>query len=92
MYSSQLPYKIPPAFYGGGVLSGPKMDFKSGLPNLTGSKLNPQLTGIIDSEGNFSILVQKTENGRDKISLAFKVTQKEHSKGILIYLQKYFVW
>ena len=38
---------------------------------------------------NFSILVQKTSKGY-KISLAFKVTQKEHSKRILLYLQKYF--
>jgi hypothetical protein len=38
------------------------------------------VTGITDSEGNFSISIQKTQNGY-KISLAFKVTQKEHSLG-----------
>jgi len=67
------------------------MEFKSSLPSFAaGINLAPQwVTGIIDSEGNFSILVQKTKDG-NKISLAFKVTQKEHSKGILIYLQKYF--
>ena len=65
-----------------------KMDFKSGLP--LGVHLSPQwVTGIIDSEGNFSVLVQ-TKNEKSKFSLAFKVTQKEHSKGILIDLQKYF--
>ena len=57
----------------------PLLDFKSDL----GINLSPWwVTGIIDSEGNFSILVQETKNGY-KISLAFKVTQKEHSKGIL---------
>ena len=64
------------------------VDFKSGLPS--GIILNPQwVTGIIDSEGNFSIFVQKTKD-KPKFSLAFKVTQKEHSKGILVDLQKYF--
>lgn len=46
------------------------------------------VTGIIDSEGNFSIVIQKTSKGY-KISLTLKVTQKEHSKGILLALQKY---
>lgn len=64
------------------------MDFKSGLPS--GVNLSPQwVTGIIDSEGNFSVFLQKTKE-KSKFSLAFKVTQKEHSKGILIDLQKYF--
>lgn len=64
------------------------MDFRSGLP--LGVNLSSQwVTGIIDSEGNFSVLVQNT-NKNPKFSLAFKVTQKEHSKGILIDLQKYF--
>lgn len=65
-----------------------KLDFKLGLPS--GVYLSPQwVTGIIDSEGNFSVLVQKTKE-KPKFSLAFKVTQKEHSKGILIDLQNYF--
>lgn len=52
--------------------------------------LSPEwVTGIIDSEGNFSINSQKTQKGC-KITLAFKVTQKGHSKGILLSLQKYF--
>lgn len=64
------------------------MEFKSGLPSEI--NLNPQwVTGIIDSEGNFSIFVQKTKD-KPKFFLAFKVTQKEHSKGILVDLQKYF--
>lgn len=61
-------------------------DFKSDL-NIN---LTPWwVTGIIDSEGNFSIVTQKTPKGY-KISLTLKVTQKEHSKGILLALQKYF--
>lgn len=64
----------------------PEFDFKSDIYiNLT-----PWwVTGIIDSEGNFSIVTQKTSKGY-KISLNLKVTQKEHSKGILLALQKYF--
>lgn len=70
------------------LCSSRKSDFKSCLPGDI--KLAPWwVTGIIDSEGNISILVQKTNNGH-KISLAIKVTQKEHSMGILLDLQKYF--
>lgn len=47
------------------------------------------VTGISDSEGNFSIFVQKTSKG-PKITLAYKVTQKAHSMGILYDLQRYF--
>jgi len=66
----------------------PKTDFKSGLPRET--FLAPQwVTGIIDSEGNFSVTIQETNN-KSKVSLALKVTQKEHSKGILLDLQNYF--
>ena len=64
-----------------GVTSQPnlELDFSSGLPNFTGIKLAPQwVTGIIDSEGNFSILVQNTSKGY-KISLPFKVTQNQDS-------------
>lgn len=53
-------------------------------------KLAPQwVTGIIDSEGNFSIQVQKTNDG-EKFTLAVKITQKEHSLGILLSLKEYF--
>uniref|UniRef100_UPI0030E51A5E hypothetical protein n=1 Tax=Ophiocordyceps sobolifera TaxID=94213 RepID=UPI0030E51A5E len=68
-----------------------KMDFKSGLPSEV--NLSPQwVTGIIDSEGNFSVFTAQAIKTKEKpkFSLAFKVTQKEHSKGILIDLQKYF--
>lgn len=65
-----------------------KTDFKSCLPSDI--ILAPWwVSGIIDSEGNFSVFTQKTNSGY-KISLAFKVTQKEHSMGILLDLQKYF--
>jgi hypothetical protein len=47
------------------------------------------VTGIADSEGNFSIFVNKTSKGL-KITLGFKVTQKAHSMGILYDLQRYF--
>ncbi len=59
------------------LCSNHKSDFKSCLPSDV--KLAPWwVTGIIDSEGNISIMVQKTNSGH-KISLAIKVTQKEHS-------------
>lgn len=62
-------------------------DYKLGNPNF---KLSPQwVTGITDSEGNFSVLTQSTTSGH-KFTLAFKVTQKEHSKGILLDLQRFF--
>jgi hypothetical protein len=47
------------------------------------------VTGIADSEGNFSIFVQKTSKG-NKIILGFKVTQKAYSMGILHDLQRFF--
>jgi len=54
------------------------------------NKLAPQwVTGISDSEGNFSIFTQETKNGY-KFSLSYKVTQKEHSAGILYDLQRYY--
>jgi hypothetical protein len=56
----------------------------------TDKKLAPQwVTGISDSEGNFSIFSQKTKNGY-KFTVAYKVTQKNHSGGILYDLQRYF--
>jgi len=47
------------------------------------------VTGISDSEGNFSISTQNTNSGH-KVSLAYKVTQKGHSSGILYDLQRYY--
>ena len=62
-------------------------DFSLGSPE---QKLASQwVTGISDSEGNFSISTQKTKNGH-KFTLAYKVTQKTHSAGILYDLQRYF--
>jgi hypothetical protein len=62
-------------------------DFALGSPE---QNLAPQwVTGIADSEGNFSITTQKVEKGY-KFSLAFKVTQKDHSAGILYDLLRYF--
>jgi hypothetical protein len=53
-------------------------------------KLAPMwATGITDSEGNFSIFTQSTKNGF-KFTLAYKVTQKYHSAGILHDLVRYF--
>ena len=53
-------------------------------------KLSPYwVTGIVDAEGNFSINKQKRGNSY-KFSLVFKVTQKEHSLGILYDLKNYF--
>lgn len=65
-----------------------KTDFSLALSS--GYLLHPEwVTGIIDSEGNLSITVQKINNSI-KISLLFKVTQKNHSMGILLDLQNYF--
>lgn len=62
-------------------------DFILGSPE---QKLASQwVTGISDSEGNFSIFSQKTKSGY-KFTLAFKVTQKGHSAGILYDLKRYF--
>nr|YP_009663732.1 hypothetical protein [Dactylella tenuis]QCW06869.1 hypothetical protein [Dactylella tenuis] len=47
------------------------------------------VTGITDSEGNFSVFTQKTSKGI-KITLGYKVTQKAHSKGILHDLERFF--
>lgn len=70
------------------LYSHTKTDFSSALSS--GFTLHPDwVTGIIDSEGNFSITVQKTDTSL-KISLLFKVTQKEHSMGILLDLKNYF--
>ena len=69
-----------------------KLDFQNpgSIPHLKDSGLSPYwIIGIIDSEGNFSVTQQKTKEGV-KISLSFKVTQKEHSKGILLELKNYF--
>jgi LAGLIDADG endonuclease len=58
-------------------------DFKKGNSDMV---LNPWwVTGIVDSEGNFSITLQDK-----KSTVALKVTQKDHSMGILFDLQRYF--
>lgn len=45
------------------------------------------ITGITDGEGNFSINVNSKSN---KITASYKVSQKTHSKWMLILVQKYF--
>nr|YP_009543488.1 LAGLIDADG endonuclease [Coniothyrium glycines]AYU74378.1 LAGLIDADG endonuclease [Coniothyrium glycines] len=51
-------------------------------------KLTPWwVTGITDSEGNFSINYSKPTN---KVTFNFKITQKDHSLVILTDLQAYF--
>ena len=47
------------------------------------------VTGIVDAEGNFSINKQKYGNNY-KFTFSFKVTQKEHSLGILHDLKNFF--
>jgi hypothetical protein len=47
------------------------------------------VTGLVDAEGNFSINKHNLDN-KCKFTLAFKVTQKEHSLGILYDLKKFF--
>ena len=57
---------------------------------ISEKKLAPYwVTGIVDAEGNFSVNKQKINKGY-KYSLNFKVTQKNHSKGILLDIQKFF--
>ena len=49
--------------------------------------LVPQwVTGMADSEGNFSL----NHNSNGRVSVSFKVTQKQHSIGILYDLQRFF--
>lgn len=58
-------------------------NFIMGSPMI---KLNPWwVTGIVDAEGNFSVVTIKT-----KVVCAFKVTQRDHSVGILYDLFRYF--
>jgi len=51
------------------------------------------ITGITDGEGSFQITIQD-KKGKGKTGfkpfLEFKITQKEHSKGILHEIKKYF--
>ncbi len=62
-------------------------DFALGSLN---QNLAPQwVTGFVDAEGNFSIFVQKAKSGY-KFVLAYKVTQKGHSAGVLHDLKRYF--
>lgn len=51
-----------------------------------------QVTGYTDSEGSFICTIIKTGTGKTgfKVSLEYKVTQKDHSEGILIELYNYF--
>ena len=64
-----------------------KRDMSNGDTNL---KLNPMwITGITDGEGHFSANIQKGSN-KPKISLTFKIDQKEDSAGILYDLSRYF--
>lgn len=63
-----------------------KRDMAKGDPDL---KLNPMwVTGITDGEGNFSVYVTKGE--KPKVTLTFKVDQKEDSAGILYDLVRFF--
>lgn len=45
------------------------------------------ITGIADSEGNFSINYAKST---DKVTFSYKVTQKAHSLDVLVKLKNYF--
>lgn len=60
---------------------------QEGLERTVNVKLSPWwVTGITDSEGNFSISIAND----NKIHAAFKVAQKTHSINILLSLQDYF--
>lgn len=45
------------------------------------------ITGMADGEGNFSLNINEKSK---KIAASFKVTQKSHSKSVLLLIQKYF--
>jgi len=63
-----------------------KKDFKKPQKKI----LSPYwVTGIVDAEGNFSINKQKYGHNY-KFTFSFKVTQKEHSLGILHDLKNFF--
>lgn len=47
------------------------------------------VTGIIDAEGNFSIIKKESKNGYNP-GFSFKVTQNYYSYEILVYLKEYF--
>ena len=50
--------------------------------------LNPwQITGFTDGEGSFNCSIIKTDNGKMRVKLEFKITQKSHSEGILFLAQ-----
>jgi len=52
--------------------------------------LNPWwVTGIVDGEGSFNVSIQTTGN-KPKITVTFKVDQKEDSAGILYDLSRFF--
>jgi hypothetical protein len=56
-------------------------------------KLKPwQVTGLVDGEGGFFVSISKIDKGLIgfNLKLEFKVTQKNHSEGILHELKEYF--
>jgi LAGLIDADG endonuclease len=58
------------------------------MSNIKHNKLHPWwVTGIVDSEGNFSINYNSKTN---KVTASFKVTQKDHSLIILTDLKEFF--
>jgi hypothetical protein len=62
-------------------------DMAKGDPDL---KLHPMwVTGIADGEGNFSVYITKGGD-KPKVTLTFKIDQKEDSAGILYDLVRYF--
>ena len=49
-----------------------------------------QVTGFTDGDGSFTYSITHTSLTTFRISLEFKVTQKNHSEGILHELKEYF--
>lgn len=68
-------------------------DFVLGSSNVAGIFTPWYVTGLTDAEGSFQITIQDSK-GKGltgfKPFLEFKITQKNHSQGILYELQKYF--
>jgi len=47
------------------------------------------ITGFTDAEGSFSITIEEGKYSKPQVTLSFRVTQKDHSSGVLKDLQKF---
>lgn len=72
------------------LLLAPERDFINGS-FTEDSGLHPDyVTGFSDGESCFSISIVEKMNRKPQVILSFRITQKDHSTGILKDLQKFF--